>query len=268
MKKILLIAVVSVLLYGRADAQFILGNTGLLHMPTADMQADKTVMIGGGSLAPEATPAAWDYRTYNYYFNITILPFLEIDYDLTLFSGESLKKASGSKNHFDKWANQDRNFSARLRLIKEGQFVSWMPQIVVGANDFLHTISTDDETGKRMGFWSSGNGYWGRFFIAATEHFNTWGAGILGAHVTYMYNERQDFLYKGVGAGIDYHLTLESDSFWAKAVNGLDLRAEYDSRAFNIGFSYSFWKEHINFVAEWFECKAFSCGVYFKFTLH
>ena len=29
-------------------AQFSYGTTGLLHMPTADMQRDKTFMIGGG----------------------------------------------------------------------------------------------------------------------------------------------------------------------------------------------------------------------------
>lgn len=267
MKKILLISFSLLLFSIGAKAQFILGNTGLLHMPTADMQEDKTVMIGGGSLAPAATPDRWDYRTYNYYINITILPFLEISYDLTLFSGEDLKIRRGSKNHFDKWANQDRNFSARLRLVKEGQFFKYMPQIVVGANDFVHTIGRDIN-GNRFGFWSSGNGYWGRFFVAATEHFNTWNKGNLGVHLTYMYNDRPEFLYKGIGAGIDYHLTLESDSFWAKAANGFDLRAEYDSRAFNLGFGYSVWKEHINFIAEWYECKSFSCGVFFKFNLH
>lgn len=267
MKKLLLIIVFSLVLCSTASAQFILGNTGLLHMPTADMQEDKTVMIGGGSLAPAATPAHWDYRTYNYYLNITILPFLEISYDLTLFSGEDLKKSRHSKNHFDKWANQDRNFSARLRIIKEGQFFPWMPQIVVGANDFVHTIGVNSK-GDRVGFWSSGNGYWGRFFVAATEHFNMWNTGMLGVHLTYMYNDRPEFLYKGVGIGIDYHPSLESDAFWAKAVNGFDLRAEYDSRAFNLGFGYNLWKEHINLIAEWYECRSFSCGLFFKFNLH
>ena len=31
-----------------AMAQFTYGTTGLLHMPTADMQRDKTFMFGGG----------------------------------------------------------------------------------------------------------------------------------------------------------------------------------------------------------------------------
>ena len=33
-----------------ADAQALLGTTGLLHAPTADMQRDKTFLFGGNYL--------------------------------------------------------------------------------------------------------------------------------------------------------------------------------------------------------------------------
>ena len=42
-----------------AMAQFTYGTTGLLHMPTADMQRDKTFMFGGGYLNEHATPKNW-----------------------------------------------------------------------------------------------------------------------------------------------------------------------------------------------------------------
>lgn len=59
---------------GAVHAQFTYGTTGLLNMPTADMQRDKTFMFGGGFLEKHATPARWTYNTFNYYLDITIFP--------------------------------------------------------------------------------------------------------------------------------------------------------------------------------------------------
>lgn len=53
MRKILLI-LVGTLAYMSLYAQF---TTGLLNMPTAEMQRDKTFMFGGGFLEKHATPA-------------------------------------------------------------------------------------------------------------------------------------------------------------------------------------------------------------------
>ena len=69
---------------GAVHAQFTYGTTGLLNMPTADMQRDKTFMFGGGFLEKHATPARWTYNTFNYYFDITIFPWLEVSYICTL----------------------------------------------------------------------------------------------------------------------------------------------------------------------------------------
>ena len=48
-------------------AQLTYGTTGLLHAPSAEMQRDKTVMIGGNFLNKEITPAGWTYHTHNYF---------------------------------------------------------------------------------------------------------------------------------------------------------------------------------------------------------
>ena len=63
----LFIFVCFVLLYLPVSAQFTYGTTGLLHMPTADMQKDKTFLFGGSRLNSHAMPSAWYYDTYNYY---------------------------------------------------------------------------------------------------------------------------------------------------------------------------------------------------------
>ena len=47
MKKILVIGGLLLLLANTTKAQFTYGTTGLLHMPTGEMQRDKTFMAGG-----------------------------------------------------------------------------------------------------------------------------------------------------------------------------------------------------------------------------
>ena len=54
-----------------ADAQINYGTTGLMNMPTADIQRDKTFMAGGNWLNHHATVPRWWYDTWNYYINIT-----------------------------------------------------------------------------------------------------------------------------------------------------------------------------------------------------
>ena len=103
-------------------AQFTYGTTGLLHMPTADMQKDKTFMAGGGYLSKHATPDRWYYDTWNYYINITFFPWLEVAYTCTIFDEWRSDRKVYMKN-------QDRFFSGRLRLWKEGWWKEWTQMI-------------------------------------------------------------------------------------------------------------------------------------------
>ena len=260
MKKILII--LAVCLCGcllKAHAQFTYGTTGLLHMPTADMQRDKTFMVGGGYLDKQATPSHWYYDTWNYYINITFFPWLEIGYICTLHSAESLGL---DKHGYSGFTNQDRSFHGRLRLWKEGWWKEWTPQIVVGVNDFT-TGSGGDYTD--MGVEGDGNGYFNRYYIAATKHLS-WN-GEWGIHAAYVYNKRNKDKLNGTAFGVDYQFALPETSFWCKAVNGLNLMAEYDSKFMNIGAKYSIWKDHINIIGELRECKYPSVGAFFKVHL-
>ena len=72
------------------SAQLTYGTTGLLHAPSAEMQKDKTVMLGANFMNKEITPPTWYYHTYNYYLNVTILPWMEVAYTCTLFKAEAL----------------------------------------------------------------------------------------------------------------------------------------------------------------------------------
>ena len=255
MKRILIIGGLLFLLLNAAKAQFTYGTTGLLHMPSADMQQDKTFMGGGGYLNKHATPDRWSYNTWNYYINITFFPWLEVAYTCTIFDEWS----RGGRVYMK---NQDRNFSARLRLWKEGWWKDWTPQIVVGGNDVLHG---SDQGGQIGTVESAGNTFYQRYYIAATKHLS-WN-GSWGIHAAYVYSKRIGHQFNGTAIGVDYQFALPETSFLNKAVNGLNLMAEYDSKFVNIGAKYTLWKDHINIIGELRDCKHPSVGVFFKVHL-
>lgn len=242
-----------------AMAQFTYGTTGLLHMPTAEMQRDKTFMLGGSFLHKQATPSHWYYNTWNYYLNITFFPWLEVGYTLNLHTAESMGLGPYGYSGF---TNQDRSFHVRLRLWKEGWWKAWTPQIIVGVNDFT-TGGSEDYT--NMAVEGDGNGYLNRYYVAATKHLSWYGNW--GIHVAYVYNRRNKDKLNGPAIGVDYNFALPATSTLNKVVNGLNLMAEYDSKCINIGAKYTFWKDHINIVTELRKCKYPSVGVYFKVHL-
>ena len=262
MKRIIIIGSLLVLLASSVKAQFTYGTTGLLHMPTADMQRDKTFMIGGGYLNEHATPARWYFDTWNYYINITFFPWLEVAYTCTLFTAESL----GLKPYgYSGFTNQDRNFSARLRLWKEGWWKEWTPQIVIGANDVLHGSGEGGDIGSYEGTGIGGNTFFQRYYIAATKHVDWYGQW--GIHAAYIYSKRIGHKFNGPAFGFDYQFALTGEKLWQKAINGLNLMGEYDSKFVNIGARYTIWKDHINLITELRQCKYPSVGVYFKVHL-
>ena len=259
MKRILVLGCLLLALTSSLKAQFTYGTTGLLHMPTADMQKDKTAMVGGGFLNKYATPDRWSYDTWNYYLNITFFPWLEVSYTCTIFD-EWVNR--GTPIHM---INQDRFFSGRLRLWKEGWLKEWTPQIVVGANDVLHGSSEGGNIGTVEGYGTGGNTFFQRYYIAATKNLH-W-QGEWGIHAAYIYSKRIGHKFKGLAVGLDYQFKLPETSTWNKAINGLNLMAEYDSKTMNIGAKYTLWKDHINIIGELCECKYPSVGMYFKIHL-
>lgn len=285
-------------LSGTVRGQYIYGTTGLLNMPTADMQRDKTFMFGGGFLERHTSTARWFYNTWNYYINITIFPWLEVGYTCELH--KAVKDDYGFHTSgfwvpstYGKFANQDRQFNVRLRVWKEGWWKPWTPQVVIGSDD-VSSHSWGD-TDKRFEVADNkSNGFNNRYYLAVTKHFEFKNVGELGAHLAYLYNRRSDYPLNGVAMGVNFRFRLkEEDEFWRKAVNGLNLMVEAypaDGRGYlykdsftpqkhldrglaigkydiNVGASYSIWKDYINLVGELYGCKDFSGGVQFKVHL-
>lgn len=269
MKKILLL----VFLYSIsliAGAQALMGTTGLLHAPTADMQHDKTFMLGGNYL--NTNPLSTHFHsdevryTFNYYVNITIFPWLEAAYICTLVHADH-GSTYFPEQSWGKFTNQDRAFSIRLRLWKEGWWKEWTPQIVLGLDD--PTSHADHGGGELVsGNTSGSNNYATRYYLAASKHLDCQNIGELGLHAAFVYGKAKGIEhYKRPSFGANFRFAFPEASFMVKALNGLNVMAEYDARTINIGAHYQLWKDHINLIAELNDGKYFSGGIYFKIHL-
>lgn len=227
------------------SAQLTLGTTGLLNSPSADMQEDKTVMIGGNFLNDKITPDGFPYNTYNYFLNITFLPFLEMAYTCTLFKATD-SFVSWKKGKF---VNQDRSFSFRLRLLQERKY---LPAVVFGSND-LYTQSG----GGSILSEGSGNQYFSRFYLAFTKYVDVLPGEKIGLHVAYLYNRRSSNHLNGFSGGISYQPSV---------VPGLNVVVQYDAKTFCIGANYLLFK-HVFAQALLQNGKYFSGGIAYKFCL-
>lgn len=258
------------------------GTTGLLRMPTADMQRDKMFMIGGNMLDVNTLSQYWkrsEYHSYtsNYYIDITIFPWLEVAYTCTLVKGIH-GSSYWPQQTWGKFTNQDRSFHFRLRAWKEGWWKPWTPQIVIGAND---PGSHASNGGGDIDFGGGGSGnhnYLTRYYLAATKHLEFERIGTLGTHAAWIVGRAMgDVYYSRPSLGINFQFAIKNGTFWQKILNELNLMAEvcpghtddlkFASYNINVGGTYSIWKDHINLIAELNNGKYFSGGLIFKVHL-
>ena len=230
------------------SAQLTYGTTGLLHAPSAEMQRDKTVMIGGNFLNKEITPPTWYYHTYNYFLNVTIFPWLEVAYTCTLFKAEAL----GLKPYgYSGFTNQDRYFSFRLRLLEEGQFWKYMPAVVVGTSD-PYTESGDGQISS-----TEVNGYFCRFYVAATKFIPVGKKEQIGVHLSWLFNHRKDYPLNGPAAGLTWNPSFHPQ---------LRVIAEYDAKDVAVGATYLLFN-HLHAQVELQKMKYFTGGLTYKIYL-
>ena len=211
---------------GKIHAQAMYGTTGLLHAPTAEMQKDKTILIGGSMIDQNIYRSGYwnshkEYNpyTYNYYLNITFFPWLEVAYTCTLVKGVP----GWPQQTLGKFVNQDRSFHFRLRAWKEGWWKLWTPQIVLGAND---PGSHSDHGGGNITFDNAdeNTNHLTRFYLAATKHFIFQRWGTLGVHASVIQFDGLDFDNDhGFTLGANFRFNRQGDGFWTKALNGLNL---------------------------------------------
>lgn len=241
MYRIFFVLILSVAPYF-ANAQHTLGTTGTLNSPSARMQRDMTVTLGGNFLNKKSTPSFFGYDTYNYFLNATLLPFLEIAYTCTLL------KATDSfvPEKKGRFVNQDRSLSARVRLFRERKF---LPAIVLGGNDIFSSTTNDKLD-------ISSNQYFSRIYLALSKCF-TIGEEKIDLHAAAIYYRQQKGKGNNISAAVSYAPSIAKD---------LNLIAEYDSRFWNVGATYLL-LNHLFLQVYLQEGKYVSGGVSYKIYL-
>lgn len=263
-RKLILSTLILLLVASVSRAQFAGCSTGLLQMPTADMQDDGTFMITNNFLNKHSLPSSgWDYNTFQYGIYVSFWNRIEIGYVCTIFNGAWSPVPEEEKSErLRVMRNQDRHFVGRVCLLREGEFgLNWMPALVVGV--------VDPTTGSRGKDYFSGNvsglrnGYFNRHYVVLTKHFMTsWGP--LGAHAGYQFNRRIDYPINGPCAGVNW------SPIWLKHHGILDevnVIAEYDSRTVNLGFIASIWENRFEAMFELQNFQWVNFGLRYKLRL-
>ncbi len=248
---------------GPAHAQFADCSTGLLQMPTAEMQEDGTFMITNNFLNKHSLAARWNYNTFQYGVGVSFWGRVEMSYVCTIFNGAWDPRPEEEKGY--RWTimrNQDRHFTGRICLLREGDFgIEWMPALVIGISD--------PTTGSGGGEYitgdvsSTGNGFFNRNFFVLSKHFYTpW--GFLGTHVGYQFNQRKDYYINAPCLGVNWQPR------WLQhhgALDKLDVIVEYDCRTVNIGAIASIWDNRFEAMIELQNFQWINFGLRYKLRL-
>ena len=212
------------------QAQYSMGNTGLLNIPTADMQETGTFMGGGNYLPNGMTP--FNFNTGNYFVNITFLSFLELSYRCTL---QKAKRYDGKEGYF----HQDRSMTARVRPLKEGKF---HPSLLLGVDD---------------PFKNTGINYFATVDGALTKGFSIAKGDRLALTAGYYFPLNDHSIKDGPFGGISY-----SPAFCRE----MTVMAEYDSEGFNVGAAARLWR-HLSIHVFTREFNSISGGIRYECRL-
>jgi hypothetical protein len=205
------------------------GTTGLLNVPTAEMQRDGTFMFGGNYLPEAIMPTPLDYNSGNYYLNITFMPFLEINYRCTF-----IKVKNGK-------FNQDRSFAIRERVQREKKYI---PAVVIGAND-IYTSSLE-----------KGNQYFGAMYVVTSKNF-VWNKNWIETSVGYGFETFRNSQIIGLFGGM---------AFSPSCLKSLRLMTEYDTKVVNAGGSITLFN-HLQIAVFAYDLRLLVGGLAYKIYL-
>lgn len=234
MRKAISILVLLMSISVASNAQSLLGTTGWLNIPTAEMQEDGTFYLGGSYIDGNYIESygGGEYNAIAYYLNLTFLPFLEVN-----FGSTHLLNLPGGDN------TVDRNISLRLRAVRERKFV---PAIVIGAHDLYSSISKEKKT----------NQYFSSLYIVATKHIPV-KRSEFGITLGYGFDAFRNSQYEGLFGGISF-----SPSF----LRQLNVIAEYDTKGINLGANMLFFK-HLFIYAMVYDLNSLSGGIAYRVYL-
>lgn len=238
-KQLLFLALLIIGIHQSVQAQYMLGTTGMMNIPTADRQTPGTVMLGGNFLPKQVMPSRFNYNTGNYFVSLSFFSFLELTYRETLIKENYMSSKP-------KYNQQDRSYSIRLCVLKEGKYV---PGLALGANDPIADKGANTFQ-SYYGVITKGL-CWG-----AENHISA----SLGYYLEGKKNNDTRWFgnkYKGIFGGV---------SFTPAFCKELKVMAEYDSDGVNVGAAFRLWK-HLSMHAFTHDFNCISGGIRYECTL-
>jgi len=211
------------------------GMSGLIHVPSAEMDEEGSIRTGTHFMNKHFLPnRAFDlseafpelgkgkYNSTDFYVSITPFSWIEIGYTITLRKSNH----SNSMSDYDiSYCRKDQYFSLKVRPLTEER---WWPSIVLGTNDPITTGGTKN-TGKEVNL----NQHFANYYIAATKHFSI---GLQEFGVTAVYRKfkrKYNSRWNGLVGGVTYRPS------FAKNIRGI---VEWTGCDINIGVDCVLWK--------------------------
>lgn len=251
MKRLLMIVILFYIAFS-LHAQQYTGTSGLIHVPSAEMDREGDARIGVHFLNKEFSPDNFSYNTTTHYVSVTPFSWVEIGYTCTIMKGMKFVDGEWSDGGY---CQKDRYFSVKLQPLKEGR---WWPALAVGSNDPYGTENKnaviEDANGIKRYHVSE---YFCNYYIAASKHL-TLKHHVFGIHAAYRHWKRDyNSKWNGLVGGITYRPS------FAKNLRAI---AEYTGNEINIGVDCLLWK-HLLLQAALQDGKYFSGGVCFPMNL-
>lgn len=213
-----------------ARAQMYTGGSGLIHVPSADMDSEGTARVGAHFLNREFTPGALvfegnSYHTMTHYLSITPFRWIEIGYTCTLMKSMKDKYGVDDPNAVGLY-RKDRYFSLKLQPLRERPG-KWWPSVAIGCNDrFWSNKGAKTE-------YSIGNNFFANYYVAASKHIDL-NKNSLGIHLAYRkWRREENAEWNGVVGGVTFQPAFYPD---------LRFIAEYTGNDIHVGIDCLLWK--------------------------
>ena len=134
MRRICFCLLFGLLVIQMAGAQEYTGISGMVHVPTAEIQPEGEARIGSYFLNHASLPDhlqhtdVGKYNTFGYFFALAPFSWIELSYVCIFFKAHQYNDPSQKVGFYMK----DRHFNVKVRPLKEGRY--W-PAIAVGIQD-------------------------------------------------------------------------------------------------------------------------------------
>lgn len=252
MMKKLILNILMLLCLTPTLAQQYTGMSGLIHVPSADMDEEGVARVGSHFMNKMFTPDETfryngeKFNTADFYLSVTPFKWIEIGYTFTL--RKRYQEYNGNMGG-DGYYGKDRYFSLKVQLLKEKD---WYPSIAIGTND---PYTTSDESSENE---AKNNSPFRNYYIAVTKHVELKGHSI-GFHVAGRYFKRTyNHKWNGVVGGLTYSPPIDN--------HHLRSIVEYTGDDINVGADYLLFN-HFMLQVSLQRFKYFSGGLCYQLKL-